>query len=128
MQVSVAWFALRQGQAWAWWVLVASDLIFIAGWGLVFSRNVAAGAPIIGGTILPLNLLLPAALLIPAAILGWVGLQSGSGPEAIVARGGQGITPRSGMSPDETPPPTTLQGASESVATLVRTRGWWLEL
>jgi hypothetical protein len=76
LQTSVAWFALRQGQAWALWVLVVADLIFIAGWGLVISRYAAAGAPLIGGTVLPPNLFVPLVLLIPAAVLAYIGLQS----------------------------------------------------
>ena len=76
MQVAIAWFALREGQAWALGALVIADLVFVGGWALVISRYAGAGAPIIGGTILPPNLLVPLVLLLPAAILAYVGLQS----------------------------------------------------
>ena len=74
LQVAVAWFALRAGHAWALAVLVVVDLLFIAGWGLVYSqyfrRDIALAD--IG---VPPNLLAPAALLIPAAVLGLLGLR-----------------------------------------------------
>ena len=75
LQAAVAWFALRQGHAWALTVLVGVDLLFIGGWALVFSRYVSAGVPVIGGTLLPPNLLVPAVLLIPATVLALIGLR-----------------------------------------------------
>lgn len=73
LQAGIAWFALREGHAWALWALVAADLVFIAGWGLVYAPYFQRGItlPVIG---IPPNLLVPAALLIPAAILSAVGL------------------------------------------------------
>lgn len=79
MQVAIAWFALREGHAWALWTLVAADLVFITGWALVISRYVGTTAPLVGGTILPPNLLVPAVLLIPATVLAYVGLQQPGG-------------------------------------------------
>lgn len=73
-QAAVAWFALRQGQAWALPVLVGIDVLFIAGWALVFSRYVQDGVPVYG-TSLPPNLLVPALLLIPATVLAFIGLR-----------------------------------------------------
>jgi hypothetical protein len=75
LQVAIAWFALREGQAWALWALVIGDLAFVAGWALVINRYAGAAAPIIGGTILPPNLLVPLVLLLPAAVFAYVGLQ-----------------------------------------------------
>ena len=77
LQAGVAWFALRHGQAWALWLLVVVDILFIAGWALVywqyFSRGI--GLATIG---IPPNLLVPAVLLIPATVLGVIGLQQQS--------------------------------------------------
>jgi len=74
LQVAVAWFALRAGHGWALGALVVADVLFIAGWGLVYSqylrRDIAFGD--IG---VPPNLLIPAVLLIPAAVLGFLGLR-----------------------------------------------------
>jgi hypothetical protein len=74
LQAAVAWFALRQGQAWALFLLVGIDLLFVAGWALVFSTYVRAGVPV-SGTSLPPNLLVPALLLIPATAFAIIGLR-----------------------------------------------------
>jgi hypothetical protein len=75
LQAAIAWFALREGHTWALWALVIADLGFIGGWGLVFAPYVRAGIPILGGTILPPNLLVPLVLLVPATICAFIGLR-----------------------------------------------------
>ena len=74
LQAGIAWFALRQGHAWALWLLVAVDLLFIAGWGLIYTQYFQRGISLAAIGIPP-NLLVPAALLIPATVLALVGLQ-----------------------------------------------------
>ncbi|HEY3084059.1 MAG TPA: hypothetical protein VGK28_01245 [Candidatus Dormibacteraeota bacterium] len=73
LQAGVAWFALREGHAWALWLLVAVDLLFIAGWGLVYSQYFQRGMGL-GAIGVPPNLLVPLVLLIPATLLAIVGL------------------------------------------------------
>ena len=77
LQAGVAWFALREGHAWALWLLIAVDVLFITGWGLVYSQYFARGIGL--ATIgIPPNLLVPAALLIPGTVFAVVGLQQQS--------------------------------------------------
>jgi len=45
-QMAIAWFALRHGQWWGLWVLIALDLMFMTGWALIYSAYVRAGAPL----------------------------------------------------------------------------------
>ncbi len=73
LQAGIAWFALRQGQTWALWLLVAVDVVFIAGWGLVYSQYFGRGIGL-ATTGIPPNLLVPAVLLIPGTVLAIIGL------------------------------------------------------
>jgi hypothetical protein len=78
LQAALAWFALRAGHVWALWVLVSADLLFIVGWGLVYSQYFRRSIPF-SAIGVPPNLLVPAVLLIPATVLAFIGLRSTTG-------------------------------------------------
>ena len=73
LQLALAWFGLRAGQAWALWSLTVADLSMVPFWWLILARYARAGAMPGLGELPPLVTYL---LLIPiAAILGWIGVR-----------------------------------------------------
>lgn len=64
-QLGVVWFGLREGQAWAFWVIVAADIAQLVGWIAYGMQSRDWYAPLF---------LYDAICLIPAAVLGWFGL------------------------------------------------------
>ncbi len=65
-QLSVVWFGLHKGQAWALWILAAADLAQLAGWVLYGAQAHDWSAP---------QFLYAAVFTIPAIVLGWIGLR-----------------------------------------------------
>ena len=65
-QLAVVWFGLRQGQAWAFWVIVAADIAHLVGWIAYGVQSRDSYAPLFS---------YDAIFLIPAALLGWIGLR-----------------------------------------------------
>jgi hypothetical protein len=73
LEMALAWFGLRQGQAWAFWTLVVEGVALVPFWVMVLAPYVRAGArPGLGDT--PPFMWVPAALLVPAAVLSFIGL------------------------------------------------------
>lgn len=64
--VGVAWFALRDGQWWALWVVALACLAQLAGWVAYGVQTKDFLAPLF---------LLDAIIILPATVLGWLGLQ-----------------------------------------------------
>lgn len=71
--MAVAWFGLRQGQAWALWTLCLAGVVVVPFWWLVFQPYFQAGAPLSFSDIPPF-MKVPGVLLIPAFVSGWIGL------------------------------------------------------
>ena len=65
-QLGVVWFGLRQGQAWAFWVIVAADIAQLVGWIAYGVQSRDWYAPLF---------FYDAIFLIPAAVLGWFELR-----------------------------------------------------
>jgi hypothetical protein len=74
MVVALAWFGLRQGQAWALGTLAVAGVAVLPIWYLVLRPYFVAGVSL-GLGDLPPFMWVPAALLLPAVILGWIGLR-----------------------------------------------------
>ena len=72
-QISLAWFGMRQGQAWAFWTIVLGNIAALAGWVAVLLPFVRKGIPL-GFDLPPVVLTLAAAILPIATIFGWIGL------------------------------------------------------
>jgi len=73
--VSLAWFGLRQHQAWAFVTLVLAGLIVLPYWFLVFKPYWNAGITIRFADLPPV-FWIPTLLLFPGVIFGWLGLRS----------------------------------------------------
>ncbi len=71
---AVAWFALRQAQLWALYVLGISVIPAISFWALALAPYVREGVRLTLGDIPPF-MWVPALLLVPALIFGAIGLQ-----------------------------------------------------
>lgn len=72
--IAIAWFGLREGQAWALIALTVAGLAVIPFWWVALLPYVRAGIPLTPLHIPPfMNI---AALVVPAAILGWLGLRT----------------------------------------------------
>lgn len=72
-QMSLAWFGMRQGQAWAFWVIVLGNIAALAGWIMVLRPFVQKGISL--GVDMPPVVLILASVIVPvAAIFGWIGL------------------------------------------------------
>ena len=77
--ISVAWFGLRQGQAWALPVLVLGELVMWPFWALMIFQYSSVGVPVaLFGDVQPF-VVVPAVLLTPAGALSWLGLRSSKG-------------------------------------------------
>jgi len=74
MIVALAWFGVRQGQAWALGTLAVAGVAVLPFWYLVFRPYFAAGVSLTLGDLPPF-MWVPAVLLLPAVILGWFGLR-----------------------------------------------------
>ena len=72
-QIALAWFGMRQGQAWAFWTIVLSNIAALAGWLMVIHPVVQKRIPL-GFDLPPVVLLLAGVILPIAGILGWIGL------------------------------------------------------
>ena len=72
--IAIAWFGLRQGQAWALIALTVAGLAVIPFWWVALLPYVRAGIPLTPLHIPPFMSV--AALVVPAAILGWLGLRT----------------------------------------------------
>ena len=72
--IAVAWFGLRQGQAWALAALGLASVVVLPFWWLVFRPYLQAGAPL-DFSDMPPYMKVPAVLLVPALVLGWIGLR-----------------------------------------------------
>ncbi len=72
-QVAVTWFGLREGQAWALWILTVSDLAMLPYWYLILNTYARAGAVPGPGDVPPFLLYL--AVIPVAAVLGWLGMR-----------------------------------------------------
>lgn len=70
----IAWFGLRQGQAWALVTLGISGLLAIGFWALALLPYFRAGIPVTIGDLPPF-MWIPAALILPAILLGWIGVR-----------------------------------------------------
>ena len=75
--VSLAWFALKAGLAWALPALSIGGLLGIGLWALALLPYFRAGIPVTVGDLPPF-MWIPTALIVPAMVLGWIGL-SGRG-------------------------------------------------
>jgi hypothetical protein len=64
-QLGIAWFGLRAGQLWAFWLLAASDVAQLVGWIAYGMQTRDWGAPLFWYEVI---------FLIPATALGWIGL------------------------------------------------------
>lgn len=74
LQLAVAWFGLRQGQAWALWTLTVSDLAMAPFWFPILNAYARVGAMPGIGEMPPF---IPFLVAIPiAAVLGWIGLRA----------------------------------------------------
>ncbi|HLA98659.1 MAG TPA: hypothetical protein VJL34_09400 [Anaerolineales bacterium] len=71
--IFVAWFGLRQGQAWALFSLAGGCLLALLLWALALRPYTVARIPLALGDLPPF-MWVPAALILPAVILGWIGL------------------------------------------------------
>jgi hypothetical protein len=71
--VSLAWFGLKAGFAWALPALSIGCLLAIALWALALLPYFRAGIPVTVGDLPPF-MWVPAALIVPATVLGWIGL------------------------------------------------------
>jgi hypothetical protein len=71
--LSIVWFGLRQGQIWAFWAIVLSNIAALAGWLAVLLPVVRKRIPL-GFDLPPVVLILAAFVLPIAGVLGWVGL------------------------------------------------------
>jgi hypothetical protein len=70
---ALAWFGMRQGQIWAFWTIVLSNIAALAGWLVVIFPVVQKR--ISQGFDLPPVVLIMAGFILPiAGILGWIGL------------------------------------------------------
>jgi hypothetical protein len=65
-QLGVAWFGLREKQAWALWVLTLACLAQLIGWVAYGAQTRDWGAPLF---------LCVAIIIIPATVLGWIGIR-----------------------------------------------------
>ncbi|HUR68030.1 MAG TPA: hypothetical protein VM370_02205 [Candidatus Thermoplasmatota archaeon] len=74
LEIAIAWFGLRAGQAWALGALVAAQALMIGLWALGHRLWIQAGGPGGLGALQPFEYV-PAFLLVPAAVAGWVGLR-----------------------------------------------------
>ncbi len=75
LQIAIAWFGLRTGQAWVLWSLTIADLSMVPFWWLILARYAQAGAMPGPGELPPMIVYL---VVIPvAALLGWIGLRAG---------------------------------------------------
>ena len=63
-QTTIAYYGLRRGFLWAWWSLIAVDMVFVIGWIVVLVPYLQRGIAI-SISELPPNLLVPAFLLVP---------------------------------------------------------------
>ncbi len=65
-QLGLTWFGIRQGESWAFWLVVAADVAQLTGWVLYSWQTKDFTAPLLWYN---------AIFLIPAAVLGWIGLR-----------------------------------------------------
>lgn len=70
--VSLAWFGLKAGLAWALPALSIGGLLAIGLWALALLPYFRAGPVTLGD--LPPFMWIPTALIVPATVLGWIGL------------------------------------------------------
>lgn len=73
LQLGVAWFGLRAGKVWAFWLLVVSNSIAIGFYWLLFVRPYAAKVSLRFADLHPFATV-PTIILPIAALLGWIGL------------------------------------------------------
>lgn len=73
-QIALAWFGMRQGQAWALWTIVLANIAALAGWLAVILPFVQKRIPL-GLDLPPVVLVMAAAILPVATVLGWIGLR-----------------------------------------------------
>lgn len=74
VEAGVAWFGLREGHAWALWVLAVEGVVMILYWLLSLGHHFAARAPLTLADIPPF-MWVPAMLLVPAVACGWLALR-----------------------------------------------------
>jgi len=72
--LSVAWFGLRQGQAWALTALSVAPILALGFWVLSLLPYARSGITLTIGDLPPF-MWIPALLILPAIILGWIGLR-----------------------------------------------------
>src|SRR2546426_9524464 len=81
--VTIAWFALRRGQWWAFWTLVVSSLVVLPYYALIAVTYASFGV-----SLNDLSSFSPVVLLVAAATaLGWGGLRRGASHCSAPARG-----------------------------------------
>ena len=74
LTIAIAWFGLRNGQAWGLIVLAITGVIVLPFWWQVFKPYSDVGIKITLADTPPL-IWIPALLYLPAIILGWLGLK-----------------------------------------------------
>ena len=73
--IAMAWFALRERQAWALVALAIAGLAVIPFWWIALLPYTRAGIPFTPLHVPPF-MGIPSTLVIPAAIFGWLGLRT----------------------------------------------------
>ena len=71
--ISLAWFGLKAGFAWALPALSIGGLLAIGLWAFALLPYFRAGIPVTVGDLPPF-MWIPTALIVPATVLGWIGL------------------------------------------------------
>jgi hypothetical protein len=72
VHLGVTWFALRQGRAWALWVLLIGDLAIFPYYMVIGQTYARLGVSAVGG-LLPLVVF--ALIILAATVVGWFGLR-----------------------------------------------------
>jgi hypothetical protein len=72
VHLGVTWFALRQGRAWALWVLLVGDLAIFPYYMVIGQTYARLGVSAVGG-LLPLVVF--ALIILAATVVGWFGLR-----------------------------------------------------